>query len=381
MKKRTIKFSDPDIIDVDLEAVEDVLKSGWLAHGKFSEKLEQLFCEYTGAKYSTTVSNCTAGLHLSCLGAGFKSGDEVIVPAQTHTATAHAVEYTGAKAIFVDVENLSGNILISEIEKNINPKTKGIIPVHMAGYPCEMDKIKEICLKNDLILIEDCAHGIGTNFQGKHVGNFGIAGCFSFYPTKQITTGEGGIVISNDKEFIEKVKKLKAFGIDTPPELRTKPGVYDVKSLGYNYRMTDFQAALGAGQMERYKKNVSSRRKNAKKLCNSFENVKGISFTPYTDNNSYFLFQILFDKIIDRDMILFALKEQGIGVSIHYATPVPLMSYYRDKYSFKEGDYPNAEMYANQSISLPIHPKLSEDDMNYIAFNIKKSLTEQTNET
>ena len=135
------------------------------------------------------------------------------------------------------------------------------------------------------------------------------------------------------------------------------------------------------GKWKGIKKNVSSRRKNAKKLCNSLENVKGISFTPYTDNNSYFLFQILFDKIIDRDMILFALKEQGIGVSIHYATPVPLMSYYRDKYSFKEGDYPNAEMYANQSISLPIHPKLSEDDMNYIAFNIKKSLTEQTNET
>ena len=380
MKKRTIKFSDPDIIKADLDSVVEVLKSGWLAHGKFSEKLEQLFCEYTGAKYSTTVSNCTAGLHLSCLAAGFKSGDEVIVPAQTHTATAHSVEYTGAKAVFADIDSLSGNILISEIEKNITSNTKGIIPVHMAGYPCDMDKIKEICLKYDLILIEDCAHGIGTNFQEKHVGNFGVSGCFSFYPTKQITTGEGGIVISNDKNFIGKIKKLKAFGIDTPPELRTKPGVYDVQSLGYNYRMTDFQAALGAGQMDRYEKNVFTRRRNAKRLCDNLRTVSEVNFTEYIDQHSYFLFQIIFDDTIERDKALFLLKEEKIGVSIHYATPVPLMSYYKNKYNYKNGDFPNAEKYANKSISIPVHPKLSLDDIDYISFKLKKIINGIKNE-
>ena len=367
---RQIPFSSPDILDTDLRAVELVIRGGWLTHGIYSKKLEDLFCEYTGAKYATTVSNCTAGLHLSCLAAGFGSGDEVIVPAQTHTATAHAVEYTGAKAVFADVDPLSGNILISEIEAKINSSTKGIIPVHMAGFPCDMSRIYEICDKNDLLLIEDCAHAIGTNYDGKHVGNFGITGNFSFYPTKQITTGEGGMVISNEISVIENIKKLKAFGIDTPPELRNKPGVYDVRSLGYNYRMTDFQAALGVGQMERYSDNVHRRRKNAAQYCRLLEGNKNISFTEYSEQNSYFLFQIILEKSVDRDKIIRGLKESGIGVSIHYATPVPLMSFYKDKYGYEAHAFPNAVMYGNQSISLPIHPDLCNNDIKYVCETI-----------
>ena len=183
------------------------------------------------------------------------------------------------------------------------------------------------------------------------------------------------------KLSLMKVKKFKAFGIDTPPELRTKPGVYDVQGLGYNYRMTDFQAALGAGQMKRYEENVSRRRKNAKQLSNSLIDVNGISFTSYTDSNSYFLFQIIIDDKINRDKVLCMLQDHDIGVSIHYATPVPLMSYYKNKYDYKIGDFPNAEKYANQTISLPIHPKLSEIDMDYIAFSIKKIIRDVTNES
>ncbi len=299
MKKRIIPFSFPDIQDSDLKAVESVIRSGWLAHGKYSQRLEELFCEYTGARYATTVSNCTAGLHLSCLAVGIGPGDEIIVPAQTHTATAHAVEYTNAKAVFADVDPLSGCILLSEIERKLTPKTKGIIPVHMAGLSCNMADIKLFCAKNDIVLIEDCAHAIGTMAEGKHVGNFGITGCFSFYPTKQITTGEGGIVISNNQDIINEIKSLKAFGINTPPELRTKPGVYDVQGLGYNYRMTDFQAALGTGQMERYENNVKGRRENAKLYCELLANMSQISFTSYTEENSYFLFQIILDDALD----------------------------------------------------------------------------------
>jgi dTDP-4-amino-4,6-dideoxygalactose transaminase len=369
---RKIPFSAPDIQDSDLQAVESVIRSGWLAHGKYSERLEELFCKYTGAKYATTVSNCTAGLHLSCLAARFGPGDEVIVPAQTHTATAHAVEYTGAKAVFGDVDLLSGNIALEELDRKLTDKTKGIIPVHMAGYPCDMEKIKIFCQKHNLILIEDCAHAIGTNFNGIHTGNFGITGNFSFYPTKQITTGEGGIVISNDKDIINEIKKLKAFGIDTPPELRTKPGVYDVQGLGYNYRMTDFQAALGVGQMERYGENVTGRRKNAKLYCKILKEINEISFTEYSDDHSYFLFQIILDKPIDRDRILMGLKENGVGVSIHYATPVPLMSYYKNKYGYKDKDFPNAVHYGNQSISLPVHAKLTESDIEYICQTLLK---------
>ena len=371
---KTIPFSSPDIQDSDLKAIESVIRSGWLTHGKYSERLEELFCEYTGANYASTVSNCTAGLHLSCLAAGFGPGNEVIVPAQTHTATAHAVEFTGAKAVFADVDPLSGNIVLNEIESKLTHHTKGIIPVHMAGHPCNMKDIKAFCKKNDVLLIEDCAHAIGTIVEGEHAGNFGITGCFSFYPTKQITTGEGGVVISNDKGIINEIKKLKAFGIDTPPELRTKPGVYDVRELGYNYRMTDFQAALGVGQMERYESNVTGRRKNAKLYCELLKHINGISFTDYFDDHSYFLFQIILDESINRDKILVGLKENGIGISIHYATPVPLMSYYKNKYGNRIEDFPNAVQYGEQSISLPVHAMLSDEDIEYVCNTLIKLL-------
>ena len=371
---KTIPFSSPDIQDSDLKAVESVIRSGWLAHGKYSEKLEELFCEYTNAKYATTVSNCTAGLHLSCLTAGFGPGDEIIVPAQTHTATAHAVEFTGAKVVFADVDPLSGNILLEELENKLTSHTKGVIPVHMAGYPCNMEEINAFCNVKQLTLIEDCAHGIGSIVEGKHVGNFGISGCFSFYPTKQITTGEGGMEISNNEHIIEKVKKLKAFGIDTPPELRTKPGVYDVQGLGYNYRMTDFQAALGVGQMERYERNVRKRRANAQLYCKLLEDVEEVNFVEYTDKHSYFLFQIILNEDICRDEILLGLKDRGIGVSIHYATPVPLMSYYKIKYGYQIEDFPNAVHYGDQSISLPVHAMLSEEDIEHVCNTIIRLL-------
>tara|TARA_B100001175_G_C19439542_1_gene605478 strand:- start:167 stop:1291 length:1125 start_codon:yes stop_codon:yes gene_type:complete len=367
---KNIPFSSPDIQESEIDAVNDVIRSGWLAHGEFSQKLEQLFCEYTGAKYATTVSNCTAGLHLSCLASNFGQGDEVIVPAQTHTATAHAIEFTGAKAVFADVDLVTGNILIEEVRKKISSKTKGIIPVHMAGYPCNMDSIKTICEENNLILIEDCAHAMGTMFDKKHAGNFGITGCFSFYPTKQITTGEGGMVISNDENTIEKIKKLKAFGIDTPPEMRKKPGVYDVQELGYNYRMTDIQAALGVGQMERYAINVENRRKNAQLYCDLLKDRDGIYFTTYTENNSYFLFQIFFSDSLIRNKILLSLKEEKIGTSIHYATPVPLMSYYKNKYGYRPSDFPNAVQYGSSNISLPVHQYLKEEQIEDICRTI-----------
>ncbi len=371
---KNISFSSPDIVNDDIQAVIEVIKSGWLIHGKYSKILEDLFCEFTGANYAATVSNCTAGLHLSCLSAGFGIGDEVIIPAQTHTATAHAIEYTGAKPIFADVDTISGNICVDDLQLKITENTKGIIPVHMAGYPCDMEKIKKISINNNLILFEDCAHAIGTIFDNKHVGTFGKAGCFSFYPTKQITTGEGGIVISNDKNFIEKINKLKAFGIDASPKQRSMPGVYDVEELGYNYRMTDFQAALGVGQMQRYSTNLQTRKKNAKLYFDLLKQEDKILLNYFHDDCSYFLYQIVLSDDVNRDQVLLYLKENGIGVSIHYANPVPLMSYYKNKYGYSEGQFINAEYYSNKNISLPVHAKLSNEDIKYICKVISVAL-------
>ncbi len=361
-----VPFSKIDITDADIERVNDIFSSGWLTHGPYTEKFEELFCEYTGAKYCTTVSNCTAGLHLSCLAAGFSKGDEVIVPAQTHTATSHAVELTGAKTVFVDVDYKTANISITDIKNKLSEKTKGIIPVHMAGFPCLMDEIKDICHENNLILIEDCAHGLGTTYKSKHVGNFGITGNFSFYPTKQITTGEGGVVITNDKKIYDFIRTHKAFGIDTPPKMREKPGLYDVRTIGLNYRLTDFQAALGLGQLERYSSNLESRRKNAKLYENILSESDKIDFLNYDEDSSYFIFQILLRDSELRDKLVFYLKEKNIGNSIHYATPVPLMTYYKEKYGYKSGDFPMAEKYGKNVISLPVHPGLRESDIEYV---------------
>jgi perosamine synthetase len=374
MEKRNIPFSQPDIIESDLDSVLDVIKSGWLAHGIFSKKFEKLFCKLTGAKYATTVSNCTAGLHLSCIAAGFNKGDEVIVPAMTHTATAHAVEYTGAKPVFADIDRISGNINIDSVASLISKRTKGIIPVHMAGVPCEMGQLSKLCKQNDVTIIEDCAHAMGTTFKGKHAGNFGITGNFSFYPTKQITTGEGGIVISNDDKVIDKIIKYKAFGINTSPEDRKTPGVYNVKGLGYNYRMTDFQAALGVGQLERYGHNVSRRRENAIIYNELLSGVDEIEYVNYNEDNSYFLFQISLSNKIDRNKLIHQLKDSGIGVSIHYAKPVPLMDYYKNKYGYVASHFPNAYHYAESNLSLPVHQFIKNDDIKFICNKIKSLL-------
>ena len=364
---KNIKFSKNSISAKDIANVKNVIKSGWLTHGKFTNLFEKKFSEFTKSKFSVTVSSCTAGLHISCIAAGFSKGDEVIVPAMTHTATAHAVEYTGAKAVFADVEKISGNVNLELIKKKVTNKTKGIIVVHMAGLPCDLKSIVKFCKQKNIILLEDCAHALGTTYQKRYVGNFGLSGSFSFYPTKQITTGEGGMVVTNNEDFYNKIKKLKAFGIDTDVSERKVVGDYDVKSLGFNYRMTDFQAAIGYGQISSYKKNLAKRVAIAKRYIKNLSKSKHISYTPFSKNNSYFIFQI-FCK--NRNEILKELKKKNIGVSVHYMHPLPSMSYYKKKYRVASKNYINASQYANTNISLPVYPSLRLRDVDYISKTI-----------
>ena len=366
---KEIKFSIPNISKKDISLVGKIIKSGWLTHGKYTALFEEELKKFTKAKFAISVSSCTAGLHISCLASGFKKGDEVIVPAQTHTATAHAVEYTGATTVFADVDYPSGNMNLKEIKKKITKKTKGVILVHMAGYPCEMEEIMEFCNKKKIIVLEDCAHALGTNFKGVHVGNFGITGSFSFYPTKQITTGEGGIVITNNEKIYKKIKKLKAFGIDKDINDRKKQGDYDVKTLGFNYRMTDFQAALGYCQIINYHKNLKLRHLIAKRYIKNFSKVEKIEHMPYSNNISFFVFQI-FCK--NRDKILKNLKKNKIGVSVHYTNPLPKMTYYKRKYKLDIKNFKNADKYGKLNISLPVYPMLKGHEVDKICKTIIK---------
>ena len=367
-----IKFSDANIDNKLIKDVSNVLKSGWLTHGNFTKKFETEIKKFTGTKYCTLVSSCTAALHISSLALNLKKGDEVIVPAMTHTATAHAVEYTGAKAVFADIDIETGNIKISSLKKLINKKTKGLIIVHMAGKACEMSEILKICKKYKIKLIEDCAHSLGTKYRNTHVGNFGVSGCFSFYPTKQITTGEGGALVTNDFEFYNKVKTLKAFGIDKDIKDRKNPGEYNVNFLGFNYRMTDFQAAMGFNQLKKYNKNLKRRKEIAKLYIKLLKKNKKIFLPSFSKNDSYFVFQILLETKNYKSLLMKEFKRLGIGFSVHYGTPLPLMSYYKKKYKINKINYFNSKNYGERVLSLPVYPKLKDKDINYISEMINK---------
>lgn len=372
-----IPFNKPAIGPSEINPVIEVLESGWLIHGKYSSRFEEEFCKLTGCKHAVILSNCTAGLHLSLMAMDIRIGDEVIIPAQTHVATAHAVELLKATPIFVDVDKITGNITAESIAAAITERTKGVIVVHMSGISCEMDEIISLANQRGLFIIEDCAHALGTYYKGKHVGSFGVSGCFSFYPTKHITTGEGGMCITNDEKISHRIKTTRAFGIDSPPELRTQPGVYDVQRLGNNYRMTDFQAALGLNQLLKFKTdNLRKRKKIARKFIDLLSDYKDeIYFINFMEDCSYFFFPI-YIKNKDRNEIIHYLKEKGIGVTVHYATPVPLMTYYKNKYHLSEGMFPSAEHIGKTQISLPMQPSLSDNEIEYIIKSLKEKIYE-----
>ncbi len=362
-----IPFSKNQINNSDISIVKKILKSGWLTHGKYTKNFENEFKKFTKSKYAVAVSNCTAGLHLSCIAADFKKGDEVLVPAMTHVATAHAVSLTGAKPVFCDINLYNGTINIIDVKKKINKKTKGIIIVHMAGFPNQMRELQRVCKKNNLKMIEDCAHALGTYENKKHVGNFGISGVFSFYPTKQISIGEGGMVVTNDKKTYEIIKRRKAFGIDKDIKERKTPGVYDVKSLGLNYRMTDYQSAIGLTQIKRYQKELSARVKNAKYYCTKLSNIKWLKLPTFDEKASYFIFQIFMPKFKRLKVIKSFMKEK-IGFSIHYANSLDNMSFYKSNSSKCE----NSNIYANENISLPVHSGINKKMINHIFRVLKK---------
>ena len=373
--KHKIPFTKLNINNNIFDNLKQIFRSGVLSHGSFTSNFEKEFSNFTKIKYCTTVANCTAGLHLICLALNLKKNDEVIVPAMTHAATGHAVEYTGAKAKFVDVDPINGNIDYNDLKNKITSKTKAIIVVHVAGKSCDMSKILKICKKNKIFLIEDCAHSLGTIYKNKHVGSFGVAGAFSFYPTKQITTGEGGMVVSNNKQFIKKISSLKAFGLNKQPSARKINGQYDIKSLGYNYRISEISSAIGLHQLLKYDEKLILRKKKALHYIKNLSKSDKIIIPKYSENDSYFIFQFLFQNSKQRLKTITLLKKNKIGYSIHYATPLPFLSYYKKKYPYyKRENFKNSIDYSQKVLSLPIYSKLKYKEINLICDLIIKSL-------
>lgn len=374
IKKNKIPFGKPLIDSNEIKSVISVLKSGIYAHGPISNLFEKKFCNFTGAKYATTVSSCTAGMHLFYFALGIGRGDEVIVPAQTHTATAHAIELVGAKPVFIDCELDTGNIDITKIQKKITKKTKAICIVHFLGIPVNMKKINFIAKKNKLFVLEDCALSLGASFNNIHTGLHGDAGVFSFYPAKHITTGEGGIFITKYKYLFEKIKLIKSLGINKTFLERKTPGIYDAIAVGFNYRMSEIHASIGIKQIDKINRFLKIRKSNFNYLKKRFNHLKNSYVLDYDDKkfkNSYYCLNIILSKKLSKKRmdIIRHLNKKNIGTSIYYPQPVPRMSYYKNKYGYNKNEFLNAANISDCCISLPVGPHLSIRDMKYIADN------------
>jgi dTDP-4-amino-4,6-dideoxygalactose transaminase len=348
-----IPIARPDMTDDEINAVAEVLKSGMLVQGKKVKELEEKFASFIGTKYSIATSSGTTALHIALLSHGIKPGDEIITSSFTFIASANSILFCGAKPVFVDIDSDTFNIDISKIEEKITPKTKAIMPVHLFGQSCDMNAIKAIAEKHNLLIIEDACQSHGADFNGKKVGSFGT-GCFSFYPTKNMTTGEGGIITTNDTSIYEKAKLLRDHGM---------PERYKHSMLGYNFRMTDINAAIGIKQLAKLDEYNEKRISNAKFL-NSNINVPGIITPKILQKHVFnqYTLKITSECKFSREELMQKLTESGIGNVIYYPSPV----YDQEPYTGYAKDCPIADKICKQVLSIPVHPRVSSEDLEKI---------------
>lgn len=354
------------IDDEDIASVVRVLKSDWITQGPKVGEFEEKVAEYCGARYAVAVSSGTAALHAACSVAGISQGDEAITTPITFAATANSVIYCGGKPVFADIREETLNIDVKEIEKKLSSKTKAILPVDFAGHPADLDEIRAIAEERKLIVIEDACHALGAEYNGKKIGSLSDMTVFSFHPVKHITTGEGGMVLTDNEEFYEKLKVFRHHGI-VKDNLGKGPWHYDIYNPGYNFRITDFQCALGISQMKKLDRFVKRRREIAARYNQAFAGMKEL-VTPIEGEDVKAAYHIYVIQLrtellkVGRKELFKALRAEGIGVNVHYM-PLHLHPYYQKEFGYKKGDYPNAERYYERAITLPIFPKMGDRDV------------------
>jgi len=361
-----IPIAKPIISDEEIEEVVKVLKSGFIAQGPKVAEFEEKFADYVGVEYAVASSSGTTALHLALLAAGVKSGDEVITTPFTFAATGNSVLYTGAKPVFVDIDKDTYNINPDKIEEAVTDKTKVIMPVHLYGQPADMDSINKIAEDHDLIVIEDAAQAHGALYNNKKTGSLGDMGCFSFYPTKNMTTSEGGMITTDNKEMAETARILRAHG---------ESERYTHVTLGYNFRMTDIAAAIGVVQLNKLDKFNEKRIENANFLTNKINKINGIK-APYVANNVKHVFHqytVRVDKS-KRDQLMDFLNKNGIGTGIHYPKPIYQQKLYQEMGFAVKCD--EAENASSEVLSLPVHPSLKHEDLEVIVNVLEKASKE-----
>ncbi len=368
MQNKFIPLMVPDIRQEDIDAVAEVLRSGMLVQGQKVEELENGITKYLGVKHAVAASSGTATLHMALLASGIGRGDEVIVPAFSFIATANVVELVGAKPVFVDIDIKTFNIDVSLIESVITQNTRAIIPVHEFGLACDIEAVCEIAQKHNLIVIEDAACALGATSDGKFAGTFGHIGSFSFHPRKAVTSGEGGILVTNDEKFAEKFRVLRNHGISYIN------GKMEFVDAGFNYRMTDFQAALVNSQFQRFEHILEYRNLLAQIYLEQLKNTPSIQLPshPEIKNHTWQSFHILVHP--ERDQIINKLKDKGIGTN-YGAQCMPEQMYYKTKYRFRsEVAFPNAMKAFNSGLVLPLYRKLIPEEIVTVAEILKAQL-------
>ncbi|WP_079710771.1 UDP-4-amino-4,6-dideoxy-N-acetyl-beta-L-altrosamine transaminase [Paraliobacillus ryukyuensis] len=384
VENKFIPYGHQQIDQDDIDAVISVLQSDYLTTGPEVNRFEAAVANYVGTKYAVAFSNGTAALHGACYAADIQEDDEVITSPMTFVASSNCVLYMGANPVFADIDPKTYNIDPIEISKKITDKTKAIIPVDFTGQPCELDKIKEIATKYNLVVIEDAAHALGAEYKGRKVGSISDMTMFSFHPVKHITTGEGGIITTNNKKYYEKLMEFRSHGITrdrTKLEEDHGPWYYEMQSLGYNYRMTDIQAALGTSQLNKIDGFLKNRKAIVEAYDEAFASISAVK-TPFQkeyNDSSWHLYVISLnlDKlIVSRKKIFEELRKANIGVNVHYI-PVYYQPFYQER-GFQKGICPNSEQLYETIITLPLFPSMTKHEVKYVVENVISIVTNYT---
>ncbi len=383
MANKFIPYGRQSVSEEDIQAVVEVLRSDWLTQGPAVEQFERAVAEYCGAKYAVAVANGTAALHLAALAAGFGAGDEVITSPITFVASANCIVYAGATPVFADIDAQTYCIDPLQIKSKVTHQTKGLIPVHFTGQPCDMAAIKAIAEEHRLVVIEDAAHAIGASYEAD--GQTYQVGCcahsdmtiFSFHPVKHMTTGEGGMITTNNPELYEKLCLLRTHGITKDPDKLTRndgPWYYEQQQLGFNYRITDLQCALGLSQLKRLDSFVERRRQIAELYNKAFASSDELIVPAQksTAHSSWHLYMLRL-RSLNRKRVFETLREAGLGVNVHYI-PVHLQPYYQQTFGFREGDFPKAEACYQGAITLPLYAAMSDEDVETVIKTVLASV-------
>jgi dTDP-4-amino-4,6-dideoxygalactose transaminase len=378
---RFLVFGSPAIEEAEIAEVVACLRSGWLGTGPKVQRFEEDFRRYQQAEHAVAVSSCTAALHLSLLASGVRPGDEVITTPLTFCATVNAIIHAGATPVLADVDPSSMNIDPDRVQEKVTPRTRALIPVHFAGRPCEMDRLMEIAGRSRLKVIEDCAHAIETRYRGRPAGSFGEFGCFSFYVTKNVITGEGGMVLAKNESDAARVMTLALHGMSRDAWKRFSDEGYKhyfVLEAGFKYNMMDLQAAIGIHQLRRVEENLLRRQQIWRRYDQAFATLPVVRPAPPEPNTRHalHLYTLLIDEQrtgIGRDDFLAAMTRQNIGVGVHYLS-IPEHPFYREAFGWKLDDTPHATRIGRQTVSLPLSARLTREDVDDVIAAVRRCL-------